>query len=414
MSLEDILITALMTPVWMRGKILTRYKRSWGLPIVLRGNPGGGKSTKIDEIGERLEMMVCTFAVETADTEDFDGLVVKTPDGKLQRLSDNEDMLTMMQVGEGIVFLDETNTPSTRSLGAALNRVLLDRLWLKKRMPPGIRVLGAMNPPHLSAGGKPLAASTLNRICLLDAPSISRRAYNDYVNTDLPEEDAKRPPKLDVREQLLNGWAENFAHISSLVEAYMETSPGSLEQVPTEDKVHLNRPYPTARSWHASQNFLVTSRCLGLLTREDELEVISGCLGEGVATEFHRYMRSADLPSVKDVLSRKWRPSTTTRTDVMYAVTVACLRHLKSPAFLAADAAIRESMAFGALSFCKDLVDLQMKDVCYDVYEFLTSHGFGLRYALMAKTDQQKALSTIIRDVSASYDIRTYRQADAS
>jgi MoxR-like ATPase len=314
--LIELMALVCLVPLSIRGESYADYRGRMGIPAVFTGSPGVGKSSIIHQLGEYLEMKVYTFTVESADVEDFNGFVVKTPDGGLRRASDLEGVKEIVDAGEGILFLDETNTNPNRSLNAALNRLFLDGVWCRKPLPPGVRVLGAMNPPHLSAGGRSLPSSTVNRVCFLPFPEPEASTVADYLSS-IPAKPSAAQGEV-FRERLQANWEARRSEVDPALKMFWERNPSSLNRPPSPSEVAKGEPYPTPRSWHVLRNFLIAAECVGL-SGKMRREVATGLVGTAVVVELFRFLDTLDIPSVEDVLAGKVALDTL-NADTLYVV----------------------------------------------------------------------------------------------
>ncbi|MGB8879291.1 MAG: MoxR family ATPase, partial [Solirubrobacteraceae bacterium] len=140
---------------------------SAGVPVLLWGSPGTGKTSAVLALGEALEWPVETVIGSIREPSDFAGLPVVI-DGSV-RLSPPAWATRLSASGVGLLFLDELTT-APPAVQAAMLRVVLERVVGDARLPPGVRVVAAANPPDEAADGWELAAPLANRLVHLDWP----------------------------------------------------------------------------------------------------------------------------------------------------------------------------------------------------------------------------------------------------
>jgi hypothetical protein len=131
-------------------------KGYWGVPVLVWGTPGTGKSTFIESL-QRDGFPVYTMIASLHDPTDFNGLPV-LHDGRM-RFAPPEWVYLFEEHGQGILFLDElTTAPPTvqseniRKRGHNCNRLL--------QVPPAGRGnrAGARHGSPREAGGEPAGA----------------------------------------------------------------------------------------------------------------------------------------------------------------------------------------------------------------------------------------------------------------
>lgn len=134
-----------------------------GVPVLLWGKPGVGKSSFINGLAsETTEVVVLIASIH--DPTDFSGLPF-LQNGKMQYAS--PAWLEKFQGREnGVLFLDELTT-APPAVQAALLRVVCERMVGQHPLPASVRVLAAANPTSAMSGGWELSPPLLNRFCHL-------------------------------------------------------------------------------------------------------------------------------------------------------------------------------------------------------------------------------------------------------
>jgi len=107
---------------------------SAGVPVLLWGSPGTGKTSAVVALGEGLGWPVETVTGSIREPSDFAGLPVVI-DGSV-RLSPPGWATRLCEAGEGLLFLDELTT-APPAVQAAMLRVVLERVVGDTRLPPG-------------------------------------------------------------------------------------------------------------------------------------------------------------------------------------------------------------------------------------------------------------------------------------
>jgi MoxR-like ATPase len=139
-------------------------KGYWGVPVLVWGMPGTGKSTFIESL-QRDGFPVYTMIASLHDPTDFNGLPV-LHDGRM-RFAPPDWVYLFEEHGQGILFLDElTTAPPT--VQTALLRLVLERKVGAHSLPAGVRIVAAANPPDIAASGWELSPPLANRFVHLN------------------------------------------------------------------------------------------------------------------------------------------------------------------------------------------------------------------------------------------------------
>lgn len=252
-----------------------------GVPVILWGPPGVGKTATVYALGKRLGLPVETLIASLHEPVDFsgwpvvrDGRVVMAPPPWLDRLKD---------AGRGILFLDEiTNAPP--AVQSALLRVVLERVVGDEKLPDGVYVLAAANPPEIATDGHTLRPPLANRFAHLE---FKLDAMEWAENFPMYWGD---PPAISVPEP-------DWLRARSLVAAFIRRRPELLLQLP-RDEESAGRAWPSPRSWDSA------SRAIALHSADPATwaDHVVACVGESAGLEFLSWARNADLPDPESVL----------------------------------------------------------------------------------------------------------------
>lgn len=254
-----------------------------GVPLIIWGPPGVGKTATVSALGRRLGVHVETVIASLHEPVDFsgwpvahDGKVIMAPPSWLQRLK---------EAGRAILFLDElTNAPL--AVQAALLRVILERVVGDEKLPDGVYVMAAGNPPEMAADGYPLRPPLANRMAhiefVLDPLDWSEK-FPIYWGA---------PPSIQVPEHL-------WLRARTMIAAFIRRRPDLLLVVP-KDEYSAGRAWPSPRSWDAASRPLA----LHLDEHPDKWsDLVVAAVGEGAALEFINWARHHDLPAPEEVLA---------------------------------------------------------------------------------------------------------------
>ena len=269
-------------------------KGTIGIPVLLWGKPGVGKSSFVESLqNERLKVL--TLIASIHDPTDFSGLPVHH-EGKV-KYAVPEWVDAFRGFDAAVLFLDELST-APPAVQASLLRVVLERKVGFHELPEHVRIIAAANPPDLMVGGWDLSPPLRNRFVHLDweiPTEIYLNALSDsWAVASLPVIDPKEHARL------LPEWKLKIA-------AFLKISPNLLEASPEDN------PYgfATPRTWDFAACLLASCELLGLApTGGTEagaacIQLVRGCLGDGVAVAFFEFLRNIKLPDPADILDGK-------------------------------------------------------------------------------------------------------------
>jgi len=144
-SLEEFLSVALLVPMGVEADP-SNPNCIWGLPVVVEGPPGVGKSALVKATAAAVELEGRTIYCPTRSYEDFAGLPMPDaddPDG-VRMVCPLPAIRQLKKAESGVCFLDEiSGTP--RAVQNALLGFVLDRAVGDLQLPPRVRILSAAN-----------------------------------------------------------------------------------------------------------------------------------------------------------------------------------------------------------------------------------------------------------------------------
>ena len=319
-------------------------------PCLLWGDPGIGKTSSVVQLAANLGLHLETVIAAIREPTDFAGLpflakrlsvknrqlVVKTLAAKLGMDAGETDanlveLLTLfgtphlnsgvvsfapplwaknlIEKGQGILFLDEIST-ARPAVQTALLRVVLEGVVGDLKLPDGVSVVAAANPPDQIAGGWDLTAPLANRFVHLDWKLDADRWVDGFTyGWPMPEILA-----------VADNWPEKLSEIKPVIGAFIKTKPEALHNVPTVE-TQKGRAWPSPRSWEMGAKLLAATEAVQLSgddRRELQISLLKGAVG-GVALEYVNYRDNLDLPNPEDLLANPSGCELPTRDDRMYA-----------------------------------------------------------------------------------------------
>lgn len=282
---------------------------SAGVPVVLWGSPGTGKSSAVVALAAELGWPAEVVVGSIREPSDFAGLPVV--DGGVVRLAAPAWARRLAEAGHGLLFLDELTT-APPAVQAAMLRIVLERVVGDLQLPPQVRVVAAANPPSEAADGWDLAPPLANRLVHLDW-AVEARQVAHGMAVGFPQ------PAF-----LLPDAAPDPAHQAvarTAVASFLQARPELVLQVPTGITA-ASRGWPSPRSWETVATLLGT--CRAAKAPPEVLEVlVIGTVGEGPGLEFLSWLADSDLPDPQAVLDAPEDFVLPSRSDRAFAVLTA-------------------------------------------------------------------------------------------
>lgn len=290
------------------------YGCNMGMPSVLWGLSGIGKSAIIKQAAKKLGLPIEIIYPGTHMPEDFSALPVVIQD-QLMSACMLTQVTELNKAGGGLLFLDEVSCAPPAVQGAMLSMVL-ERKVGAVRFHPGIRLLMAANPPEYSAGGWGLEAPFANRAAHL---YVRKPPTEKLVEWILSEGSHRVQPLDDQLALLQQNWGEAWSRVRGLWVGFVNTHSSIRHIQPKPDHVQAGYCWPSDRTWEFAFRCLATCRAMKMEPILEPL-LIEACVGEGAAIEFINWAKNTDLPDPRDVLDGKWTmPKQLDRVHAIFA-----------------------------------------------------------------------------------------------
>ena len=293
------------------------------IPLIMWGDPGQGKSTFIEAIGEAYNFHTESIFASNSEPSDFAGMPVVNPitgEVNLSAAPWARRLVAAAAAGEtagGIAFYDEVNTapPATQ---AVLLRPILTGWVGDLKLPEGTITIAAANPTAIAADGWDLAPPLANRFVHLEwkltIDVIQEGFAGRWPQIEFPVFDTERY-HVTFRETMIT-FAAFLTRMPNLVTAMPN---------PQHNAAESGYAFPTPRSWEMAGKVYAMAKSVGASDSVTAL-VVNGCIGSAAGTQLLTYMKELDLPDPEDLLINPegWTLPTG-RGDKVYAVMASTL-----------------------------------------------------------------------------------------
>lgn len=375
MNVEKLLSVAFLVPM----SHPSDPKARWGLPVMLWGEPGIGKSERVETAAMKVGLPVRTTYIPTCQPEDaagtafmntskmsafFESILFNVEqaldnaesfsqakqlhnerEGWLTKAGDLLQAKFVRKMVKGLADVARRYGPSFARIEPLLPGVsdlmidgqgvwFLDELssgrpavqagflgaTLMRRvgglqLPPGIRIVAAGNPPESAAGGWELEPPMANRYCHFDLSTPTVQEWSDW----LLNRNEIQMDSIEYGEQRIReDWDKHAASVEGLISGFLQASPSLLHMMPAEGSRDRGRAWPSPRTWAFTAQTMTTCRCLGV-DDDTQMKLIEGCIGEAAAIPLLTWIKNADLPHPEEMLRNGWKIDKT-RLDKCFAV----------------------------------------------------------------------------------------------
>lgn len=265
-------------------------------PVFIWGPPGIGKSDIVHQIGDALDAHVIDVRLSLWEPTDIKGIpYYSAEDNKMSWAPPVElpDAAMASQHKAIILFLDEMNSAAP-AVQAAAYQLILNRRVGAYELPDNVYIVAAGNRETDKGVTYRMPAPLANRFVHLEL-AVS---FDDWFE-----------------------WAvDNKIHKD--VVGFLQFAKRDLYDF---DPKSPNRSFATPRSWSFVSELLEDN-----LDDETTTDLVSGCVGEGLAIKFvaHRKV-AASMPNPSDILEGKIKEIKSKEISAMYSLTVSLCYELK-------------------------------------------------------------------------------------
>lgn len=278
---------------------------SAGVPAVLWGEPGTGKTSTIRALASELALPCETVIASIREPTDFSGLPIVSGNGV--EFAPPKWARRLAEAESGILFLDEIST-SPPAVQSALLRVVLERVVGDLALPADIRIVAAGNPAGSSGDNWYLTPALANRFCHLDwrmPVAVFAAGFRD----GWPKPQAPRLP---------DNWEVGIQRHRASIATFSQLRPSLLLARPN-DPSRAGRGWPSPRSWDILARLLAAADSIGA-SAELGLTLARGAVGDGAGVEYMVWQERPDLPDPESLLSAPETATTIDRLDLLHVL----------------------------------------------------------------------------------------------
>lgn len=278
-------------------------------PAFLWGEPGIGKTKTTEALVEAVAERCWPVILSIREPQDQGGLPVLMHEEGAVWMAPPKWAKELAEEGKGTVFLDELNVSAPNVQNSAL-RVVNEGWAGDQKLPQSTSFVGAGNPPETNTGAYDLTAAMANRFVHIRWP-IDHEGWCAGTIAGWPK---------PVVPKLPTDWIQHISEMTGLVVAFIRVRPQMLHQKP-DDPTEAGRAWPSPRTWTVAARLLAAAKSLGYSIRTREARVlVEGCVGQGAATEFLKWLVNLDLRPAEEYLSDPSGTPLPPRQDQLMAV----------------------------------------------------------------------------------------------
>ncbi len=272
----------------------------WGLPLLLWGEPGIGKSALVRQLALMFGLDFLRMSPAEQGEGRFGVVPVPGSDGLLH-YPPPADVVSRFSSGRGMLFVDEIST-APPALQAPLLGMVQFRNLGAHTFPNGVRVLGAANEARDAAGGWDLSPPLCNRFGHLNYTGLEADDWAGALLNGFRSNTTTVEPAQALEERVLAAWPAADAQARGLVGGFIARNPALLHKRPA--KGSNDKAWPSRRTCEYASIALASATVHGLNEQETD-ELIGAFVGTAWVTEFRQWAVNLDLPLASDVLDGK-------------------------------------------------------------------------------------------------------------
>ena len=269
----------------------------WGLPILLWGAPGIGKTSLIRSLARRAGFVYERLSPAERGEGQFGVVPVPGQDGHLHYPA--PAWAGLMGDNASLLFVDEINTAAPALQAPLLGLVQLRTLGTFQ-FGRRTRIIAAANETRDAAGGWDLAPALANRFGHFDFEGLDAQSWAvGFLGGFVDDVDAFDATAEEAR--VMAAWPAADAYARGLIAGFVSRRPELLHKQPAKLDDGGSRAWPSRRTWEYAAVALASARVHGL-SEVDTDEFVGGFVGHATVAEFAAWRADANLPDPADVL----------------------------------------------------------------------------------------------------------------
>lgn len=319
---ESVALTHFFTPSYMD---MFAGAVSWGVPYVVLGEPGVGKTASNYQLALRLfgedgkSLVESKRFVSWKPGSRGDGAfgVVPTPvrhtrpDGTVITALDFPPPLELVRMMDSdtnpacMLFLDELTT-APDMVKAALLALLQEGEIGSFRCSPRTRLIAGANPPDMGTNAKPFTPPEANRMFHYMAPRADIEVWGEYMANggagNLRVRDEDKIHIKDLEDHVLSKWNLEYAKTCGLMIGFAKRH--GLHKMPDVESDAVQGPWQSSRTMEYLTRVLTTSTILGQDSSVQDI-LVHGGIGGVLHSQFVAYRSATKIPDPISVLEER-------------------------------------------------------------------------------------------------------------
>lgn len=285
-----------------------------GVPLLLMGPPGVGKTAINTVVANQLGRRLFTFIGSIHEPQDINGFPFADTDSGYSRMLLPEWVGELEKADkEGIktTFFGDEITTCPASMQAAMLRPVNEGHIGNYKLPDSLSFVFAANPPEIAAGGHSLTPPMANRMCHIKVTLDTDQWVEGIVN-------GFRSPSVPT---LPDNWRTFRIQTNALVSSYIKRQPTSLLLAADkfQDDNVTSGAWPSPRTWEMVSEVLAACEAARMPV-DIANELVCGCVGEGEGLKFLAWRKALDLPDPEWILQNPHKAKPMARADQTFAL----------------------------------------------------------------------------------------------
>lgn len=291
------------TPTMMR--VLAAAVRA-NVPALLWGDPGVGKTAKLEAYGAAWGREVCTISASSRAAVDFMGLPMERDERVVY--SPLSWAIDLNAATQGLLVVDEVTTAADTF--KAFLRIVQERYVGEYKLNDTVSIVAIANPADIAVDGVDLPAPVANRFMHLDW-YFDIDQWLENVGTEFAFDVVPDPSTY-----LGSGSPERRAEVNQQILGFLKAQPNLVNKVPRNDLDAQGKAWPSARSW---TNVMAVLAQLPADDDDARDMTIKSLVGEGACIAFLSWLAQADLVDPAAVIADPTLLDYTGRLDKVFA-----------------------------------------------------------------------------------------------